>query len=83
MTLTEYADFITRFLVHEADGFEGMTYAEGYYHPMIEVIEYLQENDFKCYIVSGSDRFIVRTVMEGVADIPYENMIGSDTALAV
>ena len=25
MTLTEYADFITRFLVKEADGFEGMT----------------------------------------------------------
>ena len=24
MTLTEYADFITRFLVHEADGFDGL-----------------------------------------------------------
>ena len=30
MTLTEYADFITRFLVREADGFEGMTYANAY-----------------------------------------------------
>ena len=83
MTLTEYADFINRYLVREADGFEGMTYAEAYYQPMIEVIEYLQENSFKCYIVSGTDRFIVRSFMEGVADIPYENMIGSDTALAV
>ena len=82
MTLTEYADFITRVLVKEADGFEGMTYASAYYLPMIEVIEYLQDNGFKCFIVSGSDRFIIRTFMEGVADIPAENMIGSDTALA-
>ncbi len=81
MTLTEYADFITRFLVREADGFEGMTYANIYYLPMAEVVEYLQENGFKCYVVSGSDRFIVRTFIEGILDIPYENIIGSDTAL--
>ena len=82
MTLQEYADFITRTLQQEADGFEGMTYAEAYYLPMVEVVEYLQENGFKCYIVSGSDRFIIRTYLDGVVDIPYENMIGSDTALA-
>ena len=81
MTLTEYADFITRFLVHEADGFEGMTYANAYYLPMAEVVEYLQENGFKCFVVSGSDRFVVRTFIEGIMDIPYENIIGSDTAL--
>ena len=81
MTLEEYADFITRFLVREADGFTGMTYAEIYYKPMAEVVEYLQSNGFKCYIVSGSDRFIVRTFIEGVMDIPPENCIGSDTAL--
>ncbi|MBQ8953300.1 MAG: haloacid dehalogenase-like hydrolase, partial [Clostridia bacterium] len=82
MTLPEYADFITRFLVHEADGFEGMTYADGYYLPMVEVVDYLQENGFKCYVVSGSDRFIVRAFMEGAFDIPAERVIGSDTALA-
>ena len=81
MTLTEYADFITRFLVRAADGFDGMTYANAYYLPMAEVIEYLQDNGFKCYVVSGSDRFIVRTFIEGILDIPYENIIGSDTAL--
>ena len=81
MTLQEYADFITRFLVHEADGFEGMTYAAAYSLPMAEVVEYLQDNGFKCYVVSGSDRFIVRTFIEGILDIPYENIIGSDTAL--
>jgi phosphoglycolate phosphatase-like HAD superfamily hydrolase len=82
MTLNEYADFITRFLVREADGFDGMTYASGYYLPMVEVVEYLQDHGFKCFVVSGSDRFIVRTFIEGMLDIPYENIIGSDTALA-
>ena len=82
MTLTEYADFITRFLVREADGCEGMTYASAYYLPMEEVVDYLRDNGFKCYVVSGSDRFIVRTFMEGAFDIPAENIIGSDTALA-
>ena len=81
MTLTEYADFITRFLVREADGFEGMTYANAYYLPMAEVVDYLQEKGFKCYIVSGTDRFIVRAFMEGTIDIPDENIIGSDTEL--
>ncbi len=81
MTLQEYVDFITRLLVHEADGFEGMTYADAYYLPMVEVIDYLQDNGFKCYVVSGSDRFIVRTFIEGAFDIPAERIIGSDTAL--
>ena len=81
MTLQEYADFVTRFLAHEADGFTGMTYADIYYRPMAEVVEYLRSNGFKCYIVSGSDRFIVRAFIGGAMDIPPENCIGSDTAL--
>ena len=81
MTLNEYAAFINQFLLQAADGFEGMTYAEAYYLPMEEVVEYLHDNDFKCYVVSGSDRFIVRTFIEGMVDIPAENIIGSDTAL--
>ena len=81
MTLNEFADFVTRMLVREADGFDGMTYAEAFYQPMIEVVEYLQANGFKCYIVSGSDRFICRTFVEGVLDIPYENIIGMDVQL--
>ena len=81
MTLNEFADFVTRQLVREADGFEGMTYADTFYLPMVEVVEYLQEHEFKCYICSGSDRFICRTFIEGMLDIPYENIIGMDVAL--
>ena len=81
MTLNEFADFVTRILIREVDGFEGMTYAECFYLPMVEVVEYLQENNFKVYVVSGSDRFICRTFIEGMLDIPYENIIGMDVQL--
>lgn len=81
MTLEEFADFVTEAMLRKADGFEGMTYGEAFYHPMIEVVEYLQDNDFKVYVCSGSDRFICRTLIEGVMDIPYENIIGMDDAV--
>ena len=81
MTLTEFADYTTSLLLHDADGFEGMTYAEAFYLPMLEVIDYLQENDFTVYVVSGSDRQICRTLLEGMIDIPYANIIGMDVAV--
>ena len=56
MTLAEFDDFVARMLAREADGFEGMTYAEACYDPMVEVIDYLQKNDFEVFLCSGNDR---------------------------
>ena len=81
LTLGEFEDFVTQVLVRDVDGFEGMTYASCFYLPMVEVMEYLQDNGFKCYICSGSDRFICRVFIEGMLDIPYENIIGMDVEL--
>ncbi len=78
MTLTQFNDFVTNQLVRDVDGFEGMTIANSFYLPMVEVVEYLQDNDFKVYVVSGSDRYLCRIFIEGVMDIPYEQIIGMD-----
>ena len=78
LTLTQFADFVTNQLVRETDGFEGMSNANTFYTPMVEVVEYLQENDFKVYVCSGSDRYICRTFIEGHLDIPFEQIIGMD-----
>ena len=78
MTLTQFTDFVNNQLVREVDGFENMTYANTFYLPMIEVVEYLQENDFKVFVCSGSDRTLCRIFIEGVMDIPYEQIIGMD-----
>ena len=57
----------------------GMLRGEGWYRPMLQVVEYLQANDFIVYIVSGTDRFIVRGIVEGSPlDIPPRQIIGSD-----
>ncbi len=81
MSLFEFEDFVNQILLREADGFEGMTYGEAFYLPMVEVIEYLQDNGFTCYVCSGSDRFICRVFIEGMVDIPYESIIGMDVEL--
>ena len=81
MTVREHADYVTRCLVRNADGFEGMTYATCFYTPMIEVVDYLRDHDFKVYVCSGSDRFFCRTFIEGMLDIPSENIIGLDAVL--
>ena len=81
MTLREFEDFVTQILVRDVDGFEGMTYSTSFYLPMVEVVEYLQDNGFTCYVCSGSDRFICRVFIEGMLDIPYNNIIGMDVQL--
>ena len=78
LTQEQFADFVTSILVRQVDGFKGMSYATAFYTPMIEVIEYLQDNDFEVYVVSGSDRAICRTLIEGIFDIPYNHIIGMD-----
>ncbi len=82
MTLEQYADFVRNALALEADGFEGMSYADAFYRPMVEVVKYLSDHGFKCCVVSGSDRFIIRTFAEGPMNITFDQIIGSDTALA-
>ena len=79
MTIDEFNDYIQEFKKLPMPGYEGMKRGEGWYRPMLEVIEYLQANDFTVYIVSGTDRFIVRGIVDGSPlDIPAGQIIGSD-----
>lgn len=81
MTLDEFSDFVTEVLLRDVDGFEGMTYGEAFYQPIIEVVDYLNDNGFSVYLVSGSDRYLCRTLIEGVLDIPADHVIGMDVYL--
>lgn len=47
------------------------------YQPMLELIEYLRENDFKVFIVSGGGADFMRPWTEEVYGIPAERVIGS------
>ena len=48
------------------------------YQPMMEVIRYLEANDFKVYIVSGGGIDFMRTFVPQKYGIPEEHIIGSN-----
>lgn len=78
MTLEEYNDYVSDFLKKDAVGFNKLKYSEMWYQPMLEVVYYLQENDFTIYVCSGTDRMICRRMLSDVIDMPLANIIGSD-----
>jgi hypothetical protein len=56
-----------------------MKRGEGFYLPMLQVVDYLQENGFTVYVVSGTDRLIVRGIVkDSPLNVPKRQIIGSD-----
>ncbi len=80
MTLAEFDAYVKAYAAKPANGFSGMTYGESFYKPMLEVFEYLTDNGFTYYVVSGSDRFICRALVESIGIEP-NRVIGMDVKL--
>jgi len=81
MTIEEYKQYVKDFTQREAEGFDGITYAQMWYKPMLEVVDYLNESGFKVYICSGTDRIMCRTLGDGVVNVPEDQFIGMDVFL--
>ena len=81
MTVDEFDAYVKAFRSQPAPGYNGMTNGEAFYKPMLQIVDYLHENGFSVYIVSGTDRLIVRGVVDGVLNIPMANVIGSDETI--
>lgn len=80
MTLAEFDAYVKKYASLPANGFKGMTYGESFYKPMLEVFAYLQASGFTFYVVSGSDRFICRSLVESLGIAP-NRVIGMDVRL--
>ena len=80
MTVAQFDAYVKRYAATQACGFTGMTYGESFYKPMLQVFDYLRDNGFTCYVVSGSDRFICRALVESIG-IPANRVIGMDVKL--
>lgn len=52
-------------------------YTDLVYQPMLEMINYLQQNNFKVYIVSGGGQDFMRAFAPAVYHIPLEYIVGS------
>ena len=80
MTLAEFDAYVKAYAALPANGFTGMTYGQSFYRPMLEVFDYLKDNGFTYYVVSGSDRFICRALVEPLGIEP-NRVIGMDVWL--
>jgi len=56
---------------------KNLTYDKLVYQPMLELLQYLQENDFKTYVVSGGGVDFMRAFVSPIYNIPSEQIIGS------
>ena len=82
-TVEEYRAYVREFMKTPVAGFENMTYAEGFYLPMIELVKYLAEHGFTVFISSGSERSLARELIEDTLGewIPPYHVIGSTFSL--
>lgn len=78
MTVEDLRKIVREFKNSEAWGFIGMTRGEAYYKPMVELFEKLQANGFTVYIVTATERYIVREVISGTLNIPPSQVIGTE-----
>ena len=78
MTPAEFRAYVVDFADKvDVVGFEGMTYAQSFYRPMLEVIDFLRANDFDVWMVSACEREVVRALMERY-DFPFDHIVATD-----
>ncbi len=78
-TEEEYRQYVRKFMSQPVAGFENMTYADGYYKPMVSLVKYLTENGFKVYINSGAEVNMLRELsMDALGQyIPSYQVLGT------
>lgn len=82
MTLDEFYAFVRDFMKEDQPGFIGMKRGDIFYKPMVQVVEYLIKNKFTVYICSGSDRIMIRPLIEeNLPYIPRHQILGSDSTI--
>lgn len=78
MTESEFESEVSDFLKTFNHPQKKVPLTELAYQPMIELIRFLQKNDFKVFIVTGGGVEFVRSFSEKVYGVPKENVIGSN-----
>ena len=81
MTLEEFSEYVVEFGNKFTKSFENMRYIDNMYLPMAELVEYLYNNGFTIWVISGTERITTRAI---VANSPIrdfvlpEHVIGTD-----
>ncbi len=83
MRQEEFKQMAVEFLSNVKHPRFGVPFKECTYLPMVELVHYLQANEFKVYIASAGGMSFVRSVSEEIYNIPKENVIGSSISFEV
>ncbi len=82
MTVQEFNTYIQEFKQQPMPSYDGILRGDGWYLPMLQVVDLLKQNGFTVYIVSGTDRLIVRGIAYGSPlGLPNRQIIGSDETI--
>jgi hypothetical protein len=63
MSIEDFSKYVTEFGQTDAPKFTGLKRKDAYYRPMVELVNYLHDNGFECYVVSGTDRNVLRALI--------------------
>ncbi len=81
LTVDQYGATVAEFFETADHPQLGRPYRSCGYQPMVELLRFLEANDFVTYIASGGDRDFMRPVAGSLYGIPPERIIGSSLAI--
>ncbi|MFC3549509.1 HAD family hydrolase [Lysobacter cavernae] len=79
MTVDEFKATVGHWLQQAKHPKLGRLFASNTYQPQVELLQYLRDNGFKTFIVTGGGIEFVREVSEQLYGIPPEQVVGSST----
>ncbi len=82
MRVSDFTRYVREYAERPSPGYDGMAVGEEFYQPMVQVIDYLQGNGFTVYVCSGSDRLVVRGIVEGGLILPARYVIGTEELIS-
>lgn len=81
MTTDEFSSSVGTWIQQAKHPRFGRSYTECVYQPMLELLQYLRDHQFKVYIVSGGGVEFMRVWSNEVYGVPPEQVIGSSVKL--
>ena len=81
MSVPKYQEIVRKWLKEAKHPRFDRPYSDLIFQPMMELITYLEANDFKVYIVSGGGIDFMRAFIPALYELPAEQIIGSSVAV--
>lgn len=81
MTMEEFEAYVHRFGEQPALGYSGMKQSEAFYKPMLQILDLLKGHEFTIFICSGTDRQVVRSLVDEELRLPLRQVLGTEEVL--